>query len=73
MQQLVRTLTMAEDGAVPAPQILICAGIGSGVVRCGVDSGTRASGSSRSLSARPMRTPMRNGSCDRSKKNALTG
>ena len=73
MQQIVRTLTMAEAGAVPAPNVLTCDGIGSGAVTCGVDLGTRGSTWFSFSSVRPMRTPMRNGSCGRLRKNAWTG
>jgi transposase len=41
MQQIVRTLTMAEAGVVSRPQVLI--GIGHGAMTSGVGSGTRAS------------------------------
>ena len=74
MQQIVRTLTMAEDGGVVlAPHVLICDRDRkwSGDVRRRLrDAGIRVVLSPR---ARRMRTPTRNASCGRSKKNAWTG
>jgi hypothetical protein len=53
MQQIVRTLTMAETGAAPTPQLLIC------------DRDRKRSRDVR----RRMRMPTPSDSCDRSKKN----
>ena len=44
MRQIVRTLTMAEDDAAWAPQVLICDGDRNGALTCGVDCRTRRSG-----------------------------
>jgi hypothetical protein len=43
MQQVVRTLTMAQDGEVRAPSILICDRDRREAMTCGVDSWTRES------------------------------
>jgi hypothetical protein len=43
MQQIVRTLTMADGGAVDAPHVLICDRDRKWNVMCGVDSKTRGS------------------------------
>jgi hypothetical protein len=65
MQQIVRTVMMAEDGAVHAPQILICdrdrkwSGEAPRQLR---HAGIRVVLTPR---ARPMRTPTRNGLCGR--------
>jgi len=59
MQQIVRTLTMAESGAVSRPQLLICDRDRKWSRDCGGDFGPRASAWSSSPSARRMRTPTR--------------
>jgi hypothetical protein len=73
MQQIVRTLTTAEGGAVPAPRVLIC-----DRDRKWSDDVRRRLGEAeirvvRIPDAPPMRTPTRNASCGRSRKNAWTG
>src|SRR4029453_3859446 len=74
MEQIVRTLTMAQDGVVDTPTTLICDRDRkwSGDVRRRLEqAGVRVL--LTPARARPMRTPTRNVSCGRSKKNAWTG
>jgi len=73
MEQLVRTLAMADDGTTPVPQVLICdrdRTWSSDVRRRLHDA---AFVWSSHPSAHPMRTLMPNALCGPSKKNAWTG
>ena len=74
MQQIVRTLTMAEGTAVQAPKLVICdrdRKWSADVRRQLRDAGIRVVLIPER--APPMRTPTRNVSSDQSKKNAWTG
>jgi hypothetical protein len=73
MQQVVRTLTAADNGLLVQHRVLSVIGIRSGARLCAHNWARRASGSCRRRIERPMRMPTRSGSCDPSERSASIG
>jgi putative transposase len=70
MQQVVRTMTVADEGLLVQHRVLICDRDLSGAHPCARDWARGASESCGRRIARPMRMPMPSGSCDPSTKSA---